>query len=124
MRAASDGTVIARAVEPGDVVAPGRILLSVVDLDQVYLRGYVSEGQIGLVRVGQRAHVALDSDPSHPLDARVAQIDAEASFTPENVYFRDDRVQQVFGVRLDLVAPRGAAKPGMPADATIELGSP
>jgi HlyD family secretion protein len=124
VRAASDGTVIARAVEPGDVVAPGRILLSVVDLDQVYLRGYVSEGQIGLVRVGQRAHVALDSDPSHPLDARVAQIDAEASFTPENVYFRDDRVQQVFGVRLDLVAPRGAAKPGMPADATIELGSP
>lgn len=121
VRAASDGTVIARAVEPGEVVAPGRILLSVVDLDRVYLRGYVPDGEIGRVRVGQRAHVALDSDPSHPLEARVGEIDAQASFTPENVYFEQDRVQEVFGVKLDLLAPRGYAKPGMPADAHIDL---
>lgn len=122
IRAASDGTVIARAVEPGEVVAAGRTLLSVVDLDRVYLRGYVPEGQIGRVRVGQRADVYLDSDPHHALDARVSEIDAQASFTPENVYFQDDRVQQVFGVKLDLLAPRGYAKPGMPADAHIDLG--
>jgi len=124
VRASSDGTVIARAVEPGDVVAPGRTLLSIVDLDRVYLRGYVPEGDIGRVRVGQPAHVLLDSDPKHALDARVAEIDAQASFTPENVYFRQDRVQEVFGVRLDLRAPRGYAKPGMPADALIDLGRP
>ena len=121
VRAASDGTVIARAVEPGEVVAPGRTLLSVVDLDRVYLRGYVPDGEIGRVRVGQAAHVTLDSDPSHPLDARVGEIDAQASFTPENVYFEQDRVQEVFGVKLDLLAPRGYAKPGMPADAHIDL---
>lgn len=124
VRAASNGTVIARAVEPGDVVAPGRTLLSVVDLDRVYLRGYVSEGDIGRVRVGQAAHVALDSDPEHELDARVGEIDSQASFTPENVYFKQDRVEQVFGVRLDLRNPRGYAKPGMPADATIDTGRP
>jgi HlyD family secretion protein len=124
VRAASDGTVIARAVEPGDVVAPGRTLLSIVDLDRVYLRGYIPEGEIGRVRVGQTAHVFLDSDPKHGLDARVAEIDAQASFTPENVYFQQDRVQEVFGVRLDIGAPRGFAKPGMPADALVDVGRP
>jgi HlyD family secretion protein len=121
VRAASDGTVIARAVEPGVVVGPGQTLLSVVDLDHVYLRGYVPEGDIGRVRVGQPAHVYVDSDPNHPLDARVSEIDAQASFTPENIYFKQDRVQQVFGVKLDLRAPRGSAKPGMPADAQIDI---
>jgi len=121
VRAASDGTVIARAVEPGDVVAPGRTLLSVVDLGRVYLRGYVPEGAIGRVRIGAPARVALDSDPQHPLSGRVSEIDAQASFTPENVYFREDRVQQVFGIKIDISAPGGYAKPGMPADAEIDL---
>ncbi len=124
VRAASDGTVIARAVEPGDVVAPGRTLLSVVDLDSVYLRGFIPEGEIGRVRVGQAAHVFLDSDPRRGLDARVGEIDAQASFTPENVYFQQDRVQEVFGVRLDIRVPRGYAKPGMPADALVDVGRP
>lgn len=124
VRAASDGTVIARAVEPGDVVASGRTLLSVVDLNRVYMRGYVPDGDIGRVRTGQTARVTLDSSPNHPLDARVSEIDAQASFTPENVYFKADRVQQVFGVKLDLLDARGFAKPGMPVDAVIDVGRP
>jgi HlyD family secretion protein len=86
------------------------------------LHGYVPEGDIGRVRLGQTAHVFLDSDAKHAFDARVEEIDAQASFTPENVYFKQDRVQEVFGVRLDLRAPRGYAKPGMPADALIDIG--
>ena len=124
VRAPTDGTVIARAVEPGDVVAPGRTLLSIVDLDRIYLRGYIPDGDIGRVRLGQPARVYLDSSPNHPLDARVSEIDSQASFTPENVYFKNDRVQQVFGVKLDLLAPRGYAKPGLPADGTIDTAQP
>jgi len=116
-----DGVVVTRSVEPGEIVAPGRTLLTLVDLDRIYMRGYVAEGAIGRVRVGQRARVRLDSDPERPLDARVTEIDAQASFTPQNIYFKDDRVQQVFGVKLELVAPGGYAKPGMPADAEILL---
>jgi HlyD family secretion protein len=92
----------------------------VLDLNTVYLRGFIPAGQIGLVRVGQRANVYLDSDPDRPLVASVVEIDSEASFTPENIYFREDRVQQVFGVKLAIEEPGGFAKPGMPADATIE----
>ena len=115
-----DGVVIARAVEPGAVVTAGRTLLTLLDPASVYMRGFVPEGEIGRVRVGRPARVFLDSAPRQPLAARVAMVDPEASFTPENVYFRKDRVRQVFGVKLELLAPSGAAKPGMPADAVID----
>jgi HlyD family secretion protein len=114
-----DGVVTTRSVEPGVVVTAGKTLLSVLDLDTVYMRGFIPQGEIGHVRVGQTARVYLDSDPDRPLTARVVAIDAEASFTPENIYFKKDRVQQVFGVRLAIEEPGGFAKPGMPADAEI-----
>ncbi len=116
-----DGVVTARSVEPGAVVTTGKTLLSLLDLRTVYLRGYIPEGQIGKVRVGQAARVYLDSSPDQPLPARVSTIDPQASFTPENIYFRDERVRQVFGVKLILDKPGGFAKPGMPAEAEILL---
>lgn len=115
------GIVTARPVEPGAVVATGRTLLSVIDLNTVYLRGFIPQGDIGKIRVGQQAQVFLDSDPKKPLNARVAAIDPKASFTPENIYFRDDRVKQVFGVKITIDDPGGFAKPGMPADGQILL---
>ncbi|WNZ21910.1 HlyD family secretion protein [Leptolyngbya sp. NK1-12] len=114
-----NGVVTSRSVEPGVVVTAGKTLLSVLDLNTVYMRGFIPQGDIGNVRVGQTARVYLDSNPDQPLNARVAAVDAEASFTPENIYFKKDRVQQVFGVRLAIEEPGGFAKPGMPADAEI-----
>lgn len=118
-----NGVVLTRTAEPGEVVAAGAPLLTVVDLASVYLRGYIPEAQVGLVRVGQRAQVFLDSAPDQPLAATVAAIDTEASFTPENIYFKEDRVTQVFGLKLALTNPQGLAKPGMPADGKIVLTS-
>lgn len=115
------GVVTARPIEPGAVVATGRTLLTVIDLNKVYLRGYIPQGEIGKIRVGQAARVYLDSDPKKPLSARVVAIDPKATFTPENIYFRDDRVKQVFGVRIAIDDPAGFAKPGMPADGEIVL---
>ncbi|KAM3109796.1 HlyD family secretion protein [Phormidesmis sp. 146-33] len=115
------GVVTARPVEPGAVVATGKTLLTVIDLNSVYLRGYVPEGEIGKIRVGQSASVFLDSNPDQPLAAKVAAIDPKASFTPENIYFRNDRVKQVFGIKVTIDNPNGFAKPGMPADAEVKL---
>ncbi len=142
-----DGVVTARSVEPGAVVTTGKTVLSVIDLNTVYLRGFVPEGDMGKIRVGQAAKVCLDSPDRAPglstllsrmfgsppsgcamapankvFEAEVAAIDPQASFTPENIYFRDDRVKQVFGVKLKIRNPGGFAKPGMPADAEILLG--
>jgi HlyD family secretion protein len=118
-----DGVVLDRIAEPGEVLSSGKIILTVINLDDVYLRGYIPEGQIGEIRVGQAAKVYLDSNPDQPLDATVSSIDSQASFTPENIYFKRDRVKQVFGLKLSIDNPQGFAKPGMPADAEIILDS-
>jgi HlyD family secretion protein len=119
VRAPFDGTIATRAAEPGEVVQAGTAIVTIVDLSRVYLRGFVVEGQIGKVKVGQPAHIFLDSDPKKPVDAAVSRIDPQATFTPENTYFRDDRVKQVVGVKLQLKSGFGYAKPGMPADGEI-----
>ena len=114
------GTVATRTAEPGEVVTAGTPIVTLLNLAEVYLRAFVPEGQIGRVRVGQPARVYLDSAPRQPLEAQVMRVDPEASFTPENTYFREDRVKQVVGVKLRLRgAVVGFAKPGMPADGEI-----
>jgi HlyD family secretion protein len=119
VRAPFAGTVVTRAAEPGEIVMAGTPIVTLVDLAAVYLRGYVPEGQIGSVKAGQPARIFLDSDPNAPIEAVVSRIDPQATFTPENTYFRDDRVKQVVGVKLQLKGAIGFAKPGMPADGEI-----
>lgn len=113
------GTIATRTAEPGEVVTPGTAIVTLLDLSRVYLRGFVPEGEIGKIKVGQPAHVYLDSNPKQPIDAYVSRIDPQATFTPENTYFRDDRVKQVVGVKLQLKSATGYAKPGMPADGEV-----
>jgi HlyD family secretion protein len=113
------GTVITRAAEPGEVVQAGTAIVTLLDLSKVYLRGFVPEGEIGKVKISQPAHMFLDSDPNKALDGYVLRIDPQATFTPENTYFRDDRVKQVVGVKVQLTQGIGYAKPGMPADGEI-----
>src|SRR5262245_6003010 len=113
------GSITTRAAEPGEVVSAGTPIVTLLDLSKVYLRGFVPEGQIGHVKLDQSARVYLDSNPTQPIDAYVLRIDPEATFTPENTYFRDERVKQVVGVKLQLKGAIGLAKPGMPADGEI-----
>ena len=113
------GTVLTRAAEPGEVVQAGTAIVTLLDLSKVYLRGFIPEGQIGKVKVGQPAHIFIDSNSKQALDGTVLRIDPQATFTPENTYFRDDRVKQVVGVKLQLTQGIGFAKPGMPADGEI-----
>ena len=119
VRAPFSGVIATRAAEPGEVVTAGTTLVTLIDLTKVYLRGFVPEGEIGRVKLGQPARVYLDSNPKQPLDADVGRIDPQATFTPENTYFRNERVKQVVGVKLQLKSGFGFAKPGMPADGEI-----
>src|SRR5262245_60983853 len=113
------GTVATRTAEPGEVVTAGTPVITLIDLNRVYLRAFVPEGQIGRVRLGQPARVYLDSAPTKPIEAFVSRVDPQATFTPENTYFREERVKQVVGVKLQLRGSEGFAKPGMPADGEI-----
>jgi HlyD family secretion protein len=119
IRAPFTGTVVTRAAEPGEVIPAGTAIITLLDLTKVYLRGFVPEGEIGKVKVGQPARIYLDSNPRQPVDAYVSRIDPQATFTPENTYFRDDRIKQVVGIKLQLKSGFGFAKPGMPVDGEI-----
>ena len=114
-----DGTVATRSAEPGEVISAGTAIITLMNPGQIYLRGFVPEGEIGKVKVGQPARIYIDSAPYDPIEAEVSRIDPEATFTPENTYFRDERVKQVVGIKLLIKDPQGNAKPGMPADGEI-----
>jgi membrane fusion protein YbhG len=122
IRAPIAGTILTRTAEPGRVVQPGQTILTMVDLHKLYLRGFIPEGNVGKVKVGQQAQVYLDSNPKEAVPAEVIRIDPQVMFTPENTYFKDDRVKQVLGVKLGLKGAFGYAKPGMPADGQIQVG--
>ena len=119
IRAPFSGTIVTRAAEPGEMVTAGTAIVTMLDLTKVYLRGFIPEGQIGEVKLGQPGRVFLDSNPKQPIDAYVSRIDPEETFTPENTYFQSDRVKQVVGVKLQLKGAFGYAKPGMPVDGEI-----
>lgn len=114
-----DGTVMTRAAEPGEVVTAGTAIVTLLDMSRLYLRGFVPEGEIGKVKIGQLARVYIDSAPDKPIEASVLRIDPQATFTPQNTYFRDDRVKQVVGVKIQIKGATGFAKPGMPSDGEI-----
>jgi HlyD family secretion protein len=118
------GTILTRSAEPGRVIAAGQTILTMVDLQKLYLRGFIPEANVGKVKVGQQAQVYLDSNPKDAIPAEVIRIDPQVMFTPENTYFKDDRVKQVMGVKLGLKGAFGLAKPGMPADGQIQIGNP
>ena len=82
------GTILTRSAEPGRVIQPGQTIFTMVDLTKLYLRGFVPEGEIGKVKVGQKAEVYLDSNPKEAIPAEVIRVDPEVMFTPENTYFK------------------------------------
>jgi len=114
-----NGTITVRSVEPGEVINPGTAIVTLVNLQELYLRVFVPIAEIDRVRVGQPARIYLDSRPERPIDATVSRIDPDAAFTPENTYYREDRVRQVVGVKLAIKNSDGSAKPGVPGEGEI-----
>lgn len=114
------GIITTRMVNTGEVVAAGSPLLEIVDLDQLYLKVYVPEVQIGKLRLGLPARIHVDAFPDRPFDATVRYIASRAEFTPKEVQTVDERVKLIYAVRLYLDAnPDRRLTPGLPADAVI-----
>ncbi|MDA8259172.1 MAG: efflux RND transporter periplasmic adaptor subunit [Betaproteobacteria bacterium] len=120
IRAPAAGVVVTRVREPGEVVSAGAPLLELVDLDQLYLKVYVAEAQIGKLRLGLPAQIYTDAFPDQPFEATVRTISSRAEFTPKEVQTPDERVKLVYAVKLYLKSnPDHRLTPGLPADAVI-----
>lgn len=113
-----DGVVSLRSVQPGELVAAGQVLLTLSDSKSIFMKGYIPEGKISRIKIGDKATVSLYS-AGLKLPAHIAAIDSTPSFTPENVYFKDDRVRQVFGMKLVIDNIDSRAKAGMAAEAEV-----
>jgi HlyD family secretion protein len=118
--APTNGVVMTRTTEEGEVVAAGSPLVTLVDLDRLYLRVFVPEAQIGRLRLGLPAQIYTDAFPEKSLTATVRYISSRAEFTPREVQTPEERVKLVFAVKLYLDAnPDHRLTPGLPADAMI-----
>lgn len=115
----ASGTIIAKLVEEGEVVTPGIPLLTLVDLDDLYLKIYIPEPEIGKIKLGSPARIKVDAFPDRFFEAIVSQIAQQAEFTPRFVETRQERAKLTFWVKLRAKNPQGLLKPGMPAEGVI-----
>ncbi|MDE2060008.1 MAG: efflux RND transporter periplasmic adaptor subunit [candidate division NC10 bacterium] len=114
--------VLTKRAEQGEVVNPGFPIVILIDPDDLWLRVYIPESEIGLVSIGQAAAVTVDSFPNRRFEGKVVEISSKAEFTPRTVQTKKERVNLVFGVKISLDNRDRLLKPGMPADAEIKMG--
>jgi HlyD family secretion protein len=119
-----DGVVTERQAELGEVVVPGTPVVSIADLDHIWLRAYLNEADLGKVRLGEEVAVTTDSHPDKQYQGRISFIASKAEFTPKSVETHAERVTLVYRVKIDLANPAHELVIGMPADARIKLGEP
>ena len=123
LRAPFAGVILVRHAELGEVMLPGTPVVTLADLDHVWLRAYVQETDLGRVRWGQEAIIRTDTYPDRRYAGRISFISSKAEFTPKSVETHAERVTLVYRIRIDVENPAHELKPGMPADATIDLAS-
>ncbi len=121
LRAPVAGTVTLRVVEPGEFVVSSARVFRLTSLDEVDLTIYIPETQLGFVRLGQSAKISIDTYEDKDFEGTVVHISDVAEFTPKNVQTKEERAKLVFGVKIKAKNPDGALKPGLPADARIDV---
>jgi len=121
LRAPSTGVIAVRQAELGEVVVPGSPVVTLDDLDHIWLRAYIAETDLGRIRWGQDATITTDSFPGKQYHGRISFISPDAEFTPKSVQTYAERITLVYRIKIDIDNPDHELKPGMPADAHIEL---
>ena len=121
LHAPSAGVITVREAELGEVVSPGTPVVTLADLDHIWLRAYISETDLGRIHWGQAAIVTTDTYPGKQYHGRVSFISSNAEFTPKSVQTYKERVTLVYRIKIDIDNLNHELKPGMPADAHLQL---
>ena len=115
------GVVLRKNVEVGETVSQGIPVFTIGDLKSPWIKVYVKEDKIGLIKLGQKAQISVDSYKDKTYEGVVSYISSEAEFTPKTVQTPEERVKLVFGVKIRIKNENDELKPGMPADVRILL---
>jgi HlyD family secretion protein len=118
------GVLMVRQAELGEVVLPGTPVFTLADLDHVWLRAYVNETDLPKIRWGQAVTLRTDGYPDKRYQGRISFISAQAEFTPKSVETHAERVTLVYRIKIDVDNPHHELKPGLPADAYVDLTAP
>jgi HlyD family secretion protein len=121
IRSPISGVVLLRNVEAGEVVSSGTPVVTVGDIENLWMNIYVPETQTGLVRLGDPTVVRVDSFPDEQFEGSVSFISSQSEFTPKTIQTEEERVRLVYRVKVSLINTGQKLKPGMPADAEIML---
>jgi len=121
LRAPFNGVVLVRQAELDEIVSPNAPMITLADLDHIWLRMYLPETDLGKVYWGQDVAVRTDTYPGKAYHGRVSMISSEAEFTPKSVQTEQERVTLVYRIKVDVENPNYELKPGMPADAYIKV---
>jgi HlyD family secretion protein len=120
LRAPKAGVVLVRNAELGEVVSLGTPVVTLADLENVWLRAYIAETDLGRIRWGQDVQLKTDTFPDKTYPGRISFIASKAEFTPKSVQTQKERVTLVYRIKIDVANPNHELKPGMPADAVME----
>jgi HlyD family secretion protein len=123
LRSPYAGVITVREAELGEVVSPGTPVVTLADLDHIWLRAYIAETDLGRIRWGQDATITTDTYPGKQYHGRISFISPSAEFTPKSVQTYTERVTLVYRIKIDIDNPNHELKPGMPADARIEAAA-
>ena len=113
--------VLVKNTEPGEFVVPGGAVVTLGDVEKPWLKAFITEGDLGKVKLGQQVSVTTDSYPGKVYPGKITFISSEAEFTPKNVQTAKERVKLVYRIKVALENPHRELKPGMPADGRIHL---
>lgn len=116
-----DGVITKKFNEIGEFVAPMSSLFKVSNLDDLHIKVYVSETDLGKVKLGQEAKIMVDTYKSKEYMGKVIFISPDAEFTPKNIQTKDERTKLVYAVKIKVKNDNSELKNGMPADAKIIL---
>ena len=117
----SSGFVTKKFIEQGETAGMMSSLFQIADLNIVELVIYVSETELGMVKLGQKANINVDTYPDKSFEGKVIYISPEAEFTPKNIQTQEERTKLVYAVKIKADNPDFVLKDGMPADASIIL---
>jgi multidrug resistance efflux pump len=106
-------------VRPGDIAAPNEPLVTVLRADDLWVKAYISEVDLGHIKLGQKVQVTIDTFPNKRFSGEVTYIASDSEFTPRNVQTIDERRHQVFGFKVRVDDPQGVFKSGMAADVRL-----
>lgn len=113
------GVAVLSPFEVGELARSGATIARIINMDTLELKIYITEDELGLVKLGQKAEIVTDTYKNRTFNGYVVYISPEAEFTPKNIQTKEDRVKLVFMVKLNLLNEEQILKPGMQADAKL-----